>query len=90
MADNDTSWMDPPTVPETRPCPRCDGTRRVAHKQRLRLLNAVDALLELLPHTPVENRHHQARLTSTIMKNYPDQPCDLCHATGVIPMEPST
>lgn len=27
---DDTSWMDPPKVPETRPCPRCDGHGKIS------------------------------------------------------------
>ena len=30
-----TDWMEPAKVPTTRPCPKCDGTKKVLHPQSI-------------------------------------------------------
>ena len=100
---DDTSWMDPPQVPATRPCPRCDGTQQVPHPKFPEAMRLVDttlrpamesvvAVAKSLATGPLNKKDldWEAKARMSLEKAYPPSPCPTCHGAGTIPMETSS
>ncbi len=93
---SDTSWMDAPTVPETRPCPRCDGATMVEHPKFTeawalveKTLAPIADSLKALQFTGEAPHYTQIQDTARaeLRKTYPTQVCPQCKGGGTVPME---
>lgn len=92
------SWMDPPKVPATRPCPTCGGTKQVEHpkffpawalvEKALRpAMESAQAMIGALATDVVKPFDWEAEAHKRLEEDYPPLPCPQCKATGEIRME---
>lgn len=93
---DDTSWMDPPTVPKDRPCPRCDGRKEIDHPKYLDALALVEKTLapvaeqlKGLQFTGEAPHYTQIQETAReeLLKTYPPGACPQCRGAGTVRME---
>jgi len=93
---SDTSWMDAPTVPKDRPCPRCDGTKEIDHPKLAEAKALVDKTLapiaeslKALQFTGEAPHYTQIMETADaeLKKSFPPLVCPQCKGVGTVRME---
>lgn len=94
---SDLSFLDQPGVPETRPCPRCEGEGDIDHPKfadawalvKKTLAPVADRLKALQTATGDQGHHDEMIATAKreLRSSYPPQQCPKCGGSGTIPME---
>ena len=92
----DTSFLDSPQVPKTRPCPRCDGRQEIDHEKFLDALSLVEKTLAPVAESlkalqfTGEAPHYtliQKTAREELLKTYPPRICPHCNGVGTVRME---